>query len=358
MRNLDIRTIVAQVVGLIISCIIITLAVFAIIGNNTDKEAVLAAKNTAIQYTLLRSYYTKHIIGKLTSNDRLTASSDHKNNPDAIPLPATMIHDISELTQSSGLQITLYSEFPFPNRSSRQLDSFQTQAWRQLDLNPDQPYIQTEKAGENTFIRVGIADTMSEVECVNCHNSHPDTPKVNWKLGDVRGVLEVRIPIDDRLEWAQRISNQIVVILVLSFLGLTAAFSVIFNRLIKRKLRDSMLLTDNQKLAMDAHSLVSMTDLRGTITFVNNKFIEISGYSKAELIGQNHRLLNSNNHSKSYWRDMYLTISQGNIWHDQVRNTAKDGLHYWVDTTIVPNFDEDNNLKGYTSIRTDITSEK
>lgn len=113
-----------------------------------------------------------------------------------------------------------------------------------------------------------------------------------------------------------------------------------------------------QKDAMDQHSLVSVTDIKGYITYANDKFCAVSGYSQNELVGENHSLLNSDHQVESYWREMYLTASKGNCWHDEVRNKAKDGHHYWVDTTIVPNYDVEGKLFGYTSIRTDITIQK
>ncbi|MBL7002653.1 MAG: EAL domain-containing protein [Gammaproteobacteria bacterium] len=114
----------------------------------------------------------------------------------------------------------------------------------------------------------------------------------------------------------------------------------------------------HQKLTMDKHSLVSMTDIHGTITYVNEKFCEVSGYSKDELIGQNHRVVNSDNQPEEYWHNMYRVTSKGGIWHDKVRNKAKDGHYYWVDTTILPLFDNEGKLTGYSSMRTDITVQK
>ena len=109
---------------------------------------------------------------------------------------------------------------------------------------------------------------------------------------------------------------------------------------------------------MNAHSLVSMADKQGNIVYVNDKFLTISGYSETELIGKKHSLLNSNNQPKSYWHEMHKTVLSGAIWHDEVRNKAKDGRYYWVDTTIVPNIDKDKKVDGFTSIRTDITQQK
>ena len=112
------------------------------------------------------------------------------------------------------------------------------------------------------------------------------------------------------------------------------------------------------KDAIDQHSIVSMTDLDGKITFANDKFCDISGYSREELIGQNHRVLNSGNQDSSYWRTMFQTVSNGKTWHDEVRNIAKDGSFYWVKTTIMPSFDDTGAIKNYISIRTDITENK
>jgi two-component system, sensor histidine kinase and response regulator len=113
-----------------------------------------------------------------------------------------------------------------------------------------------------------------------------------------------------------------------------------------------------QKKAMDEHSLVSVTDIKGNIIYANDKFCATSGYTQKELIGANHNILSSNYQPKDYWRDMYLTVSKGGVWNDEVCNKAKDGKLYWVDTTIVPHYDNDNKLHGYISIRTDITHQK
>ncbi|MDF1883943.1 response regulator [Sulfurimonas sp. SAG-AH-194-C21] len=115
---------------------------------------------------------------------------------------------------------------------------------------------------------------------------------------------------------------------------------------------------NEQKFALNAHSIVAVTDVSGSITYVNSKFEEISGYTKAELIGKNHRILNSQNKTKEYWKHMYSDISNGLVWHDEIKNLDKEGNEYWVDTTIVPFLDDDGKVSSYVAIRTDITEKK
>lgn len=114
----------------------------------------------------------------------------------------------------------------------------------------------------------------------------------------------------------------------------------------------------NQKMALDSAAIVAETDHRGKITYFNQKLLDISGYSEEDLIGSDHRILNSGHHSRDFFKSLWDTIKSGNVWKGEIKNKAKDGSFYWVDTTIFPIMDKAGRVNKFIAIRFDITEKK
>jgi PAS domain S-box-containing protein len=136
------------------------------------------------------------------------------------------------------------------------------------------------------------------------------------------------------------------------------AIDVTEKKISDLKLEETYFELGQRQFAIDQHAIVAITNLAGDIVYVNKMFCEISKYSRQELLGQNHRIINSKHHPKEFFTDMYETIKSGQTWHGEIKNRAKDGTFYWVATTIAPLKNSKGIIRQYLAIRTEITKIK
>ncbi len=142
--------------------------------------------------------------------------------------------------------------------------------------------------------------------------------------------------------------------LLLSLVSLPVLYFWIIKPFV-RKIEKALARLNEHEFALNNHTIFAETDTKGTILDVNDMFCSISGYSREELIGKNHRILNSGYHPVSFWTEMYRTVAQKKVWHGEVCNRKKSGEKYWLRTTIVPITDESGKVVRYIALRTDIT---
>jgi len=148
--------------------------------------------------------------------------------------------------------------------------------------------------------------------------------------------------------------------LLVSSILMVIGVLLIFYRMtkIQDELKSAIKSLDFQQYALDQHAIVSMADVKGNITYVNDLFCDITGHDREELMGENHRLVKSGEHSVEFFKSMWRTIAKGKVWHGEIKNRTKSGGIYWTASTIVPFMDETGKPFQYVSIRTDITARK
>ena len=177
---------------------ICALVLFSIKAHNVEQVGLDKAKALADQVKTLRSFYASQVVTR-AKQAGMAINYDWNQREGTLPLPATFTNVLGREIEKEnpGTRIRLYSRYPFPHRKDTETyDEFEQDALRALERQPHQPFYRFENLQNRLSVRYAIADVMEEA-CVVCHNAHPETPKRDWKVGDVRGVVEVISPVDD-----------------------------------------------------------------------------------------------------------------------------------------------------------------
>ena len=319
----------------------------------------------------IRVYYTSSVVDKVEGSS-IKVDYNYKQNYHTIPLAATLVHDLALILPTSEMQIKMYSNYPFPNRAKRVLSDFEKESLAFLIKNPEKVYIKDIQIENKHSLRVAVADIMLDNSCVECHNSRSDSPKKDWKIDDVRGVIEVNIPFEEGVLLNTEELNALIYIFVFVLVSLGLHYIVIaiirskdHNRVKEElekeveqrttSLNSTVKLLNQYKKAVDISTIVSKTDIKGKITYVNDEFEKISQYRREELLGKNHNIVRHSDMPQSTFKDMWQTIRAKKIWKGQIKNRAKDGSSYYVATTIVPILNYKDEIEEFLAIRFNIT---
>jgi PAS domain S-box-containing protein len=324
------------------------------------KDAYQESQRLVTYIRIFRSYYASDILKKVKEHTDLKINFDHKERNDTIPLPATLVHDLGDVfTQNTDTSIVMYSNYPFPNRADRQLDRFQQDALAHILQNNAETFSREELIDGIQVYRTAFADYLSAPSCVECHNTRADTPKSDWKLGDIRGVIEISIPLTTSIDYNKTLTNNIVLFIMANFFILSLIYFVQLyrkNKKLKEDFTSADKILSEYKRAVDLGAIVSKANKKGIITYVNDAFVEVSGYSKEELIGKSHNIVHHSDTPKELFKQMWKQILNKEVWQGDIKNKRKDGSPYYVYATIVPILDENNEILEFLAIRYDTTN--
>ena len=268
--------------------------------------ATESAKNHADSVTQFRNFYTLELVPRAVAAG-MAVTHDYRDRDHALPLPATFTIELGHYMSKvdGGTQVSLYSDLPFPWREKeRQLDDFQRQALQHLKQNPEKPYVREEWRQGERVLRYAQADRMLD-RCVACHNSYPGSPRTDWKTGDVRGALEVVLPVSQwQLASTGVLNRTFTVLLLVLLVGLLLIWLSV--RRIRAELATSRKLSSEREQAI-RHLRLSESKLNsifsavpdaivvanqsGAVVQCNPAVAHIFGYTVQELLGQNVRVL-------------------------------------------------------------------
>ncbi|MFZ6749694.1 EAL domain-containing protein [Undibacterium sp. Ren11W] len=408
--NRSSRSFVVLIAVFSLACLLGYLVVREAVNRTIEHQALTIAKIVASQATTARSVYALEIAGKL-QNDGFGPSVDSASRPGHVPIPAQFLKLVGQASSANADKLYEYKPVSKWNLEPGQglADDFLRWAWPQLETqdkpNPQaaidwQAVSRFEIQDGRRVLRYLSADPASQMSCASCHNVYEKTSEIlklrgaqgvqigkQWQQHQLLGALSITIPLDkaELLAGSQinRTSIFIFAILIGSF-GAIFWFNWRFvqqqkflqNAQIQLEKSELETLTVNTLLhakqgveqafselstymqAIDQHAIVSVADSRGRITKVNAKFVAISGFESAELIGRDHHILNSGLHPSGFFAQMWEVIAQGEIWRGVICNRSKTGELYWVDSAIVPMKDASGMVVSYISIRIDITERK
>lgn len=388
-----------------------TLLVRDAVTRTVEHQALAVAEIVAQQAVVARSVYSKDIVGKLT-RDGLGADVDSAQKAGHVPIPAQFLKLVGRASAERADKLYEYRPVSKWNLEPTQglSDDFLRWAWPQLEAQASTGAEGAEKQwlaisrfedqGGRRVLRLLAADPASQAGCVACHNAYEQRPDIQalrvasgvepgkqWKLHDLMGALSVTIPLDraETLAGTQVGKTSVFIFAILggSFIALfwynlrlarqerslhETEAQLARSELVARTAKDLLEAKEGVEQAfaelstymqaIDQHALVSVAERDGRIVQVNDRMVAVSGFTREELLGQDHRILKSGTHDIGFFVHMWRTLVSGQVWRGVICNRTKAGDLYWVDSAIVPLKDGRGDIVRYVSIRIEVTERK
>ena len=372
------KTVTNPIIGpVVVSSLVLSLLVIFYLPTlslQNQKDKIILESATLVEHLkIFRSYYNDKVVKKLKSKTDIIIDYNHDIASNTIPLPATTIYNLSErLTEKRGITVNFFSDYPFPNRQKRVLDEHQKESLSFLKNNPNETFVKEDYINNKKVLRVTVSDVLTSQSCIDCHNSRIDTPKNDWKLGDVRGAFEVIMPLEEQFLLNPIQIKSILGFIIFVIISFIIHYTILFLRREKelktqtsfleeevqkrtKDLNSTNLLLLEYKKAVDSSAIVSKADLKGNIIYVNDTFCEVSGYKREELLFKPHSIVRHPDMPKELFKELWDTIQAKKVFKGILKNISKDGKTYYVASTIVPILDDKDDIIEYLSLRFDIT---
>jgi diguanylate cyclase (GGDEF)-like protein/PAS domain S-box-containing protein len=405
------KTMLALLLGVFLCAGVVAYVVIKnTVRQTIETQAVAFAEIAAVQAITARTVYAREVAEKLR-RDGSGPSTEYAHKPGYVPIPSQFLKMLGQASTDSTAHLFQYKPVSKWNLDAGQglSDDFLRWAWPQIEKQdvaaPNgpinwKPVWRFEMQNGQRVLRYLSADAATQASCVSCHNNYENSSEVvqrrnanhvpvgkQWKLHQLLGAISITIPLN-RVEGMAAAQVRETSILIFAILSASLALALWFSRrLAKQEIslveiecelrRSEQEALDAKALllakedverafnelsaylqAIDQHAIVSVADAQGRIIKANQKFCEVSGYTQQELLGQDHRIVNSGHHPHSFFTDLWRTIAHGDIWRGECCNRRKSGELYWVDSTIVPLKDKGGRIVNYISIRLDITERK
>ncbi|MEB3199542.1 MAG: DUF3365 domain-containing protein [Synechococcaceae cyanobacterium] len=352
------------------------------ISNATVAQMKLQAEEIATLVTDIRSYYADNVVARLQAADgKAVFSENYRSIHGGIPIPATLSIELGALFDNAHrdgrISYEFISDYPFNRRVSRPLDEFESTALNRFRRQPDlKTYTQLSGTGLGRSSYRLATPVIMRKACVTCHNSHPDSTKRDWKVGDVRGIQEVTVR-GLQVNSFGRIGNLFGYVVVLGVLSLVA--TTIFQRQSRKLERSNQkLLSLNQRehelatrmsdqlrelslfgTAVDNSIVgIAIADMRQPdcpLVYVNDAFSRITGYTRELAIGSNCRFLQGPDTDPADVRRIREAIQAGRSYSGELINYRHDGTRFWNQLTLSPVVGNGSKPDFYVANQVDVT---